>query len=183
MVNETGFSFEIPWESHNVNQDDVYINENVFDWSNEIFPDEESASVGEKRPLDILDDFSLKPKRKAVLKESDAHMEQTDDQSLFTAPIQLRSCLKPVKPLLTDFDENICAVNERILWHKKFESHSAKKKRVRFRVSSVRNRTAPGQDRIKTRTSEESTASYYKNAGSTLHTLPVRLQSSKSMEN
>ncbi|KJH44396.1 hypothetical protein DICVIV_09584 [Dictyocaulus viviparus] len=34
-----------------------------------------------------------------------------------------------------------------------------------------------------TRTSEESTASYYKNAGSTLHTLPVRLQSSKSMEN
>ncbi|KJH47969.1 hypothetical protein DICVIV_05945 [Dictyocaulus viviparus] len=57
-----------------------------------------------------------------------------------------------------------------------------------FQMSSFRNPTCifvgkksysfrARQDQ--TRTSEESTASYYKNAGPTLHTLPVRLQSSK----
>ncbi|KAK6748338.1 hypothetical protein RB195_001139 [Necator americanus] len=101
----------------------------LFDWSGELFPDEENVALGGKRPLDILDTLDFHPKRRAV--EKDGQLEQ---KPMDTAPppSRLRSCLTQHHELLTDVNETKLSVKERIKWREEFETHSKKKKVVRF---------------------------------------------------
>ncbi|VDM80987.1 unnamed protein product [Strongylus vulgaris] len=101
----------------------------LFDWSEDIFPDDDNAVVGEKRPLDVLDILDLPLKRRAV--ERDGFVEQKPMETT-PPPLQLRSCLRYHEEILTDVNEDQLPVKERIKWREAFESHSAKKKSVHF---------------------------------------------------
>ncbi|EYC26151.1 hypothetical protein Y032_0011g1587 [Ancylostoma ceylanicum] len=100
-----------------------------FDWSTDLFPDEEVAALGEKRPLDALDVLDPRPKRRAV--EKDGRLEQ---KPMDTAPppLHLRSCLIHHDKFPTDTNEMQLSVKDRIKWREELETHSAKKKVVRF---------------------------------------------------
>ncbi|RCN28898.1 hypothetical protein ANCCAN_25355 [Ancylostoma caninum] len=100
-----------------------------FDWSTDLFPDEEVAALGEKRPLEALDVLDPRPKRRAL--EKDGRQEQKPMETA-APPLHLRSCLIHHDKFPTDTNEMQLSVKDRIKWREELEAHSAKKKVVRF---------------------------------------------------
>ncbi|VDM83648.1 unnamed protein product [Strongylus vulgaris] len=91
---EDGPLIELPWSDEGeIGDDEILESEDVevFDWSEDIFPDDDNAVVGEKRPLDVLDILDLPLKRRAV--EKDGFIEQKPMETT-PPPLQLRSCLR-----------------------------------------------------------------------------------------